>query len=153
MTKTSIIPEQITWRGRVKRAWFRRDGYTYRDPRTLEQTQSPPAKWHAGVDIIQTKTPHPGYPDNPTFDKVQMHVRALCGYVYTFDFILAATHYGRATYRDEVKSDHLRCLKCDQELAKDEKNRRVNTWKVPATKFDEKLDVSGEEEIWWPSSQ
>lgn len=152
MKKQLSKPEQVTWRGPVKRAWFRRDRYTYRDPATGEQTQSLPAKWHAGVDIIQTRAPHPGYPDNPLLDRVEMHVRALCGYVYTFEFFLAATHYGRATYRDSIKTNV--CSKCLAELEKPREKRSANNWKVPPTQFHEDYNPLTEGgEPWWPSEK
>ena len=151
MKKELSSIERVTWRGLPKRAWFKRDTYTYRSKLNNELTQSLPAKWHAGVDIIQTRTPHPGYPDNPMLDRVEMHVRAACGYVYTFDFILAATRYGRATYRDAIKNDAIRCKKCDAELAKAPEKRSQNNWAVPPTSF--KTEATGEEELWWPSDK
>lgn len=153
MTKRQSVPENVTWRGGPKRRWFKRETYTYRAA-DGSQVQSLPAKWHAGVDIIQTKVPHPGYPDNPMFDKVQMHVRALCGYVYSFDFYLAASHYGRAMYKDEIKSDALRCKKCDTELAKPREERLANKWAVPPTQFHEMYNPLTEGgEPWWPSEK
>lgn len=138
---------RVTWRGFPKRAWFKRETYTYRDPNTGERVQSLPAKWHAGVDIIQTRTPH--HTGEDTYDRVEMHVRAMCGYVYTFEFFLAATKYGRAQYRDSIKGDGLRCKKCDAELAKEPEKRLMNDWPVPATRPSDDI-AHPNEELWWP---
>jgi hypothetical protein len=147
MTDQLSKPELVTWRGALKRPWFKREKYRRRVqlPGGMKTVEFAPKYWHAGVDIIQTRTP---YPNNPHLDKVEMHVRALCGYVYTFDFILASNQYGRAMYRDSIKSN--RCGKCEAELAKAPEDRSMNEWLVRPTSFE--TETKGEE-LWWPSDK
>lgn len=152
MTPNDSATEEVTWRGLPKRAWFRRDTYTYRDPITKEPKKSEPAKWHAGVDIIQTRTPSKERPDDPRLDKVLMHVRAFCGYEYKFEAWTAATHYGAASYRDEIKTEAIRCKNCARELEKAPQDRLVNTWPIPATTTP-MLSQSQEDGPWYPSDR
>ena len=143
MKKELSSTERVTWRGLPKRAWFKRESYIFKGrPVKVEL-------WHAGVDIIQIRTPHPAAEEGYFYDRVDMHVRAMCGYTYSFEFYLAATQYGRAQYRDSIKGDNLRCKRCDEELAKAPEDRLMNSWAVPPTRAgDDTLQPNGE--LWWP---
>lgn len=135
---------EVTWRGLPKRAWFKREKYFYRENGALIEYS--PKFWHAGVDIIQTRT------GNPPLEKIQLHVRAFCGYEYKFDWWSAINQYGRAMYRPEVKTEALRCKKCEAQLALPPQDREVNSWAIPATTTP-MLSQNHEEGPWYPSER
>ncbi|WNO27767.1 hypothetical protein SEA_HUWBERT_14 [Microbacterium phage Huwbert] len=152
MTNSRKTLLSVAWRGLPKRAWFKREKYTARitgweGTRTVETS---PKFWHAGVDIIQVRTPNPDPSRN--LEHVKMHVRALCGYEYIFDWWTAANQYGKAIYKDEIKTIALRCPRCMAELEKAPQDRRVNGWATPATTSD-MLSADQEHGPWYPSEE
>ncbi|MEG2887292.1 MAG: hypothetical protein RR853_09225 [Aurantimicrobium sp.] len=148
MTNSIKTLLSVAWRGMPKRAWFKREKYTYRAPGGTSVTTSP-KYWHAGVDIIQVRSPNPN-PLLAGIDKVTLLVRAFCGYEYTFDWYLAANQYGRAMYRDSIKTNV--CPKCTAQLALPPQDRAVNTWATPATTSD-MLSANQEDGPWYPSEK
>lgn len=144
MTKLQSEPLTVAWRGLPKRAWFKREKYTYRmGGKVYENT---PKLWHAGVDIIQTVDPNV---ETHSPKRVQYRLRAMCGYVYVFDYWLAANQYGRALYKDDIKTGTLKCPKCCVEMSKPVEDRDYQKWEIPATVPHE----GSMDEPWYPNGE
>lgn len=96
-----------------KRRWFRPPSYTLKgrgvDHKVVLQ-------WHAATrKVYLVEVDEDGSVSRPS--GWPCAVVAECGYMYKFDLITHSNTDGNAEYRDQIKTDKLRCKKCDKVLA------------------------------------
>lgn len=101
-----------------KRRWFRPPTYTLKKSHKphLAADREVVHKWHAAKARVAQMIREEG--DSLTIILGgKWGVMAECGYIYSFDPWMASTSHGTAEYRDQIKTDKLRCKKCDKAIA------------------------------------